>query len=1016
VDRSKIAITHLQKPSIKLSQSAFCVRVTLATFRHRLARPGRQSLCPSNTTRGFEVSQAVHRKARPVHGPRGAILEPGENLLLDFTMEMLVLHESITVKSSSEQLDPSDTGRLTLTRDSPGATLPTNGRDFQASFDLIPGIVVTPPGVGDAGRFTSNGQRPNANSFRVDGVSVNTGAGGSALPGSLPGASLPAMTAIGTTENLVSPETTQTMELRTSGFAPEFGERPGAAAEVTTRAGSNQFHADFFGHVRDNGWTARDWFANSLGIPFARPRYSDIGEVFGGPILRNRTFIFVSAERSTLYFSGLQLTPVPSIQSRANAPAVIQQVLNSFALPTGPELGNGVAAGILAFNTTASLSNYSLRIDQSLGRSGNLFGRVVESPSSSSDSGCCILNSGRHNWKSVTVGITAGQSTGVIHDIRFNYARDHLSTHLSDIWGVFSLAALDHSNPPPGLIQNPDAVKTVLGLSITGFGQFIGGVMGNPQQDQREIRYTMAKETPRHRFRAGVDYTRLDASRDFAGASVLGTASSLESLLSGGPLAVTWSTTPKSGDSVQTSSLFAQDTFHAGERFSLVYGGRWELSPPVRSRSPTLSVSGLLTGTDLQVTNAANINVTGPWPMRWGQFAPRVGAVYRLPGQGLVLRAGAGVFYDTALGSIINPINGAPFNSWQLASGTSGNASSPGAYSSGPRASGSLSPDVERFLHAPLPSIYLPTSLQWRVSVEKGMGARGLASIAYIGAVGRNLLGNEGYVDPGTGIMTRFATVTANSSNYQALQFRYTGSLGHSVYGSASYAWSHSIDDGSQDSSAFLIHPGYRLDEARGSSSFDVRHALTASLSLRIPRSSRFGWLPEGLVGWTVSGILRVRSGFPVDIMDAEPGLGRGFDNAGRPDVVPGMPIWIDDQFAAGHRRLNSAAFRVPPVGISGSLGRNVITGNGLAQLDVSVMRDFPIYRRASLEVGVSLFNALNHPAFADPVPYLANPFFGQSTSMQNLMFGSGTPNTGSPPIFQTGGSRSAELSFRVSF
>jgi hypothetical protein len=165
-----------------------------------------------------------------------------------------------------------------------------------------------------------------------------------------------------------------------------------------------------------------------------------------------------------------------------------------------------------------------------------------------------------------------------------------------------------------------------------------------------------------------------------------------------------------------------------------------------------------------------------------------------------------------------------------------------------------------------------------------------------------------------------------------------------------------------------------------------------------------------------VSGILRARSGFPIDIMNADPGLGRGFDNVGRPDLVAGVPVWINDPSAAGHRRLNSAAFRVPPIGISGSLGRNVITGNGLAQLDVSVLREFPLYRRVSLEVGVSLFNALNHPAFADPVPYLSNPFFGQSTSMQNLMFGSGTPNTGSPPLFQTGGPRSAELSFRFSF
>jgi hypothetical protein len=64
----------------------------------------------------------------------------------------------------------------------------------------------------------------------------------------------------------------------------------------------------------------------------------------------------------------------------------------------------------------------------------------------------------------------------------------------------------------------------------------------------------------------------------------------------------------------------------------------------------------------------------------------------------------------------------------------------------------------------------------------------------------------------------------------------------------------------------------------------------------------------------------------------------------------------------------------------------------------------------------VNLFNALNQPAFANPVPFLSSPWFGQSTSMQNLMLGSGSANTGLPPLFQNGGPRSAELSFRVSF
>jgi len=136
----------------------------------------------------------------------------------------------------------------------------------------------------------------------------------------------------------------------------------------------------------------------------------------------------------------------------------------------------------------------------------------------------------------------------------------------------------------------------------------------------------------------------------------------------------------------------------------------------------------------------------------------------------------------------------------------------------------------------------------------------------------------------------------------------------------------------------------------------------------------------------------------------------------GRPDLISGAPVWINDPTLAGGRKLNQAAFRVPLAGKPGTLGRNAIYGNGLAQLDASLHREFPLYRGMSLEVGLNVFNVLNHPAFADPAPFLSSPFFGQSTSMQNLMLGAGGPNTGSPPLFQTGGARSLEFSFRLSF
>lgn len=944
----------------------------------------------------------------------GVAVEPFNGARIDFLMDLLTLHQTITVVSGRDQLDPSTGETLTLARESPGAKLPTNGPDFRSSFDLMPGIVVTPAAVGDAGQFTSNGQRPNASSYWVDGARANTGVGGSALPGSFPGASLPAMTAIGSAENLASPSVTQLIELRTASFAPEFGDRPGASALIVTRAGSNDFHGEFFSNVRDNGWTARDWFANSRGIPFPRQYYRSLGGVVGGPVIRNRTFVFISSETSQLNFGGLRLGSVPSLAAREEAPLELRQILNSFPLPTGPDLGDGVAEGLMALSRTASVSSYSARLDQSLGSYGNVFARLVHAPSSL-QSAYFDGNNGRLSWSSATIGLTAGRDRSAIHDVRLNYSRARLWTTL-DAWpGLFDIAgllSLISSHPLSGLSGPWNGAATVLGLSVPGFGQFIGGGLRNPRQDQRQLRYTVAKQVERHQFRAGIDYTRLEARRDGFGASMLATAPSVRSLVDGGPLAVTYSAMPQSSGSIHTASLFAQDTIRMSDRLNFIYGVRWELTPPTLRETEFPSVSGLWNGADWQVTHSGNVNVAAPWPMRYSQVAPRIGAAYRLPMLRLVLRAGAGVFYDATLGAAINPIHGAPFNSWQFATGTTGSGHFAASDTQVPSPA-DTSDDVRRFLTGAPPALRLPTSYQWRVSLERGVGERGVASVAYIGAVGRNLLGNEAYLEPQSGILTRFITQTRRSSNYQALQLRYAGSLGASVYCSAAYTWSHSIDEGSQDSSVFLIHPGYKLSDARASSSFDVRQALTTTLSYQVPHSLR---LTNALSAWTISAILRARTGFPIDVKKIEQGLGGGFDNVGRPSVVQGEPIWISDSSVAGGRRLNRAAFSLGPTSTQSTLGRNAISGNGLAQLDVSLRREFPLIRGTSLELGLNVFNVLNHPAFADPVPFLLSPFFGQSVSMQNLMLGSGAPNTGLPPLFHTGGARTAEFRIRFSF
>src|SRR6185295_2593191 len=115
-------------------------------------------------------------------------------------------------------------------------------------LDLIPAVTPTPASGGEPGQFSSAGQRPNTNYFTIDGLSANTAVTGSGLPAQFAGASLPAMTAFGSTHNLSSLNAISEVQIQTSTFAPENGRMPGAQIALTTRSGSNAFHGSAY-HV-----------------------------------------------------------------------------------------------------------------------------------------------------------------------------------------------------------------------------------------------------------------------------------------------------------------------------------------------------------------------------------------------------------------------------------------------------------------------------------------------------------------------------------------------------------------------------------------------------------------------------------------------------------------------------------------------------------------------------------------------------------------------------------------------
>jgi hypothetical protein len=138
--------------------------------------------------------------------------------------------------------------------------------------------------------------------------------------------------------------------------------------------------------------------------------------------------------------------------------------------------------------------------------------------------------------------------------------------------------------------------------------------------------------------------------------------------------------------------------------------------------------------------------------------------------------------------------------------------------------------------------------------------------------------------------------------------------------------------------------------------------------------------------------------------------------NAFRPDLVYGAPLWLDDASMPGGRRINPAAFAATKAELQGTLGRNAFAGFGMSQIDLAIRREFRWHDHYALQLRAEAFNATNHANFADPTRYLSSAVFGQSTSMLNVMLGTGSPGSGLAPILQTGGPRNLQVTVRLRF
>jgi Carboxypeptidase regulatory-like domain/TonB dependent receptor len=916
-------------------------------------------------------------------------VDAGSDLRFDFALRLGNMKEVITVEGGAPAVNMADASVGTLVGHGAIEMLPTNGRGVLALAELAPGVVATPATGGEAGQFSANGLRSNTNYFTLDGVSANTGVSGAGLPAQFAGAALPAMTAFGSTQNLASLESLDQVRVLTSSFAPEFGRLPGAQVALTTRSGSDEFHGSVYGMLRTQALAANDWFANAYGVAPAPLRMEQWGATVGGPVRPQRTYFFVSYEALRLRDPHSWLLAAPSQSVRASAPSGVQPLLNAFPVPFEGTSGVGLAS----VSRPSRLDTASLRIDHSLTDRVSLFGRYIRAPSST-ESGFAEVERFRLGTSNVTVGITAMPVPHVTNDVHVSAWRTTAdSSWINDpaSGGVpIDLAAFLHAPPSAG--------SAFYGIAIGGAGAIFSGSTGRNRQSEWNVVEALGVNTASHSWRLGADYERLTPVRESAALAVAGTWNSLADVLAGRPPTITSTQADQSSSLIETLSVFAQDTYRPSRRLSITYGLRWELTPPPAIREPAAAYSAVAPSAGAAFAAPAtplSLPLADPahalWKTSYLQLAPRVGAAFRLDDHSVV-RAGVGLFYDVGFGVALDPINGFPFNRWQF-SNTGFAPPVAGAPAFGPR--------VEAGLH-------LPYVAEWNLSYERLLDARHIVSLSYVGSQGKRLLRREGTLAPGSTLAQYEAATNHGASDYEGLQLQFRRRMSSLLQGTASYAWAHSIDNGSADSGVYLADARLAFNADRGSSTFDVRHDFTAGFILT----------PHGRAwpvrDWVMSSMVHARSGFPIDVVTTENLLGLGFDDFVRPNRVGGVPLWIPDS-AIGGRRLNPAAFAVAP-GLQGSLGRNAIPGFGMAQLDASLDRALPLSSSANLHIRLDAFNLFNHGNPADPVRFLDNSLFGRPASMLDLMLGTGTARSGVAPAFQIGGPRALQATIRLQF
>src|SRR5947209_192285 len=248
---------------------------------------------------------------------QGVVLVLGQLATADFGLKVAGGHEEVTITAEGAVVDPSHTSVSTVVGQQQIESLPINGRNFISFSVITPGVTTdrTPQqGASATSGLSFAGQRARSNNIMVDGLDNND-------------------LVVGSVRATFSQEAVREFQVLANSYSAEFGKASGGIVNIVTKSGTNDFHGNAFFYYRDKGLNAKDHFEkfDVFGSPVDRGKspfsQNQWGGTLGGPIHKDRTFFFLSAERVDI-----------SANNFVNIDPAAAAILNAAGFPV--ELGN----------------------------------------------------------------------------------------------------------------------------------------------------------------------------------------------------------------------------------------------------------------------------------------------------------------------------------------------------------------------------------------------------------------------------------------------------------------------------------------------------------------------------------------------------------------------------------------------------------------------------------------------------------------------------------------------------